>query len=308
MKSFLKFQVVVFFISLSLQNVCAQQQPPFWDDIQNFKKQDSLHFPPKHAILFVGSSSFTKWTDVQDYFPGYTIINRSFGGSSLPDVIRYAYDIIFPYHPKQVVIYCGENDLAASDTVSAATVFDRFRQLYYLIRKKIPNIPDDPNLALNVGRKLCTEVLEPIQERFGRICVRSAYRSSAVNAKGAENNNRYRCAGNRANHARHIWDVRDDDKKTGAMACIVVTSFLPYYERTKNWQALAWWVHDNVPGYSEMEFFRRLAAFNISWHEEPKKTIHTQIPPTGCVTKPGMDNQQGSHEKEYREWLAEYDA
>lgn len=141
MKSFLKFQVVVFFISLSLQNVCAQQQPPFWDDIQNFKKQDSLHFPPKHAILFVGSSSFTKWTDVQDYFPGYTIINRSFGGSSLPDVIRYAYDIIFPYHPKQVVIYCGENDLAASDTVSAATVFDRFRQLFYLIRKKIPNIP-----------------------------------------------------------------------------------------------------------------------------------------------------------------------
>ena len=78
--------------------------PPFWDDIQAFKKQDSIHPPPKNAILFVGSSSFTKWTSVQKDFPGYTIINRGFGGSSLPDVIRYQNDVIFPYHPKQVVV------------------------------------------------------------------------------------------------------------------------------------------------------------------------------------------------------------
>jgi hypothetical protein len=41
---------------------------PFWSDIQAFKKQDSISFPPKDAILLIGSSSFTKWTDVQDYF------------------------------------------------------------------------------------------------------------------------------------------------------------------------------------------------------------------------------------------------
>ncbi len=113
-------------------------QPPFYQDIQAFKKQDSLHFPPANAILFVGSSSFTKWTDVSDYFPGYTIINRGFGGSSLPDVIRYADDIIFPYHPKQIFIYCGENDLAASDDVTADTVFNRFKTLYSMIRNKLP--------------------------------------------------------------------------------------------------------------------------------------------------------------------------
>ncbi len=140
MKSVLKFQIAVFFIALSLQNVCAQQHPAFWEEIQNFKRQDSIHFPPKHAILFVGSSSFTKWTDVQNYFPGYKIINRGFGGSSLPDVIRYADDIIFPYHPKQVVIYCGDNDLAASDTVSATAVFIRFQQLYNMIRNKLPGV------------------------------------------------------------------------------------------------------------------------------------------------------------------------
>lgn len=111
---------------------------PFADDIAAFKKADSLKFPPKHAILFVGSSSFTKWTDVQDYFPGYTIINRGFGGSTLPDLIRYADKVIYPYQPKEVVIYCGENDVASSDTVTAQIVFERFRQLFGMIRTNLP--------------------------------------------------------------------------------------------------------------------------------------------------------------------------
>src|SRR4051812_8564477 len=110
------------------------QQAPFYNDIQNFKKQDAAKFPDKHAILFVGSSSFTKWTDVQHYFPGYPILNRGFGGSTLPDVIHYADDVIFPYEPKQIVIYCGENDLASSDTVSAAMVIGRFKTLFGMIR------------------------------------------------------------------------------------------------------------------------------------------------------------------------------
>lgn len=121
----------------------AQQHAPFFNDIQNFKKQDSTKPPPQHAILFIGSSSFTKWKDVQDYFPGKTIINRGFGGSSLPDVIRYANDIIFPYNPKQVVIYCGDNDFAASDTVTADIVISRVKELFQMIRKKLP----DANIA-----------------------------------------------------------------------------------------------------------------------------------------------------------------
>lgn len=114
------------------------QQPPFYNEIQQFKKQDSISFPPKNAILFVGSSSFQKWYDVQSYFPGYKIINRGFGGSTLPDVIHYANDIITPYHPKQVVIYCGDNDLASSDTVTPKIVTGRFKTLFHVIRKNLP--------------------------------------------------------------------------------------------------------------------------------------------------------------------------
>lgn len=132
-----------FFLLLLSCNTKVKQEPlpPLWEDIQAFKKQDAVSFPPKNAILFIGSSSFTLWKDVQNYFPGYTIINRGFGSSTLADQIRYAEDIIFPYQPRQIVIYCGENDLAFSDTVTAAVVFDRFKTLFRMIREKFVDIP-----------------------------------------------------------------------------------------------------------------------------------------------------------------------
>ena len=170
----------------------------------------------------------------------------------------------------------------------------------------IPNIPDYPDIAIQAGTQLCEQVLEPIQNKFGRISIRSAYRSPAVNSKGAENKNQYNCASNEANYAGHIWDYRDGDGCLGAMACIVVNSFVPYYERTGHWQALAWWIHDNVPGYSAMYFFPKLAAFNISWHEQPKKVIKSHIANSkGILTKPGMGNFDESHKEEYLQMLRE---
>lgn len=121
----------------------AQSTPPFRSDINAFKKKDSLQVPPKDPILLIGSSSFTKWTDVQDYFPGYPILNRGFGSSSLPDLIRYVDEIVFPYNPKQIIIYCGENDIAASDTITAQIVLQRFEQLFFLVRNKLKKVPID---------------------------------------------------------------------------------------------------------------------------------------------------------------------
>ena len=135
------FLFILFSCKEEKQVAQAPEQPPFWSDIQNFKKQDSISFPPKNAILFIGSSSFTMWKGVQDSFPGFTIINRGFGGSTLMDQIRYESDIVFPYQPKQIVIYCGENDLASSDSVSADMVFQRFKVLFADIRARLPDVP-----------------------------------------------------------------------------------------------------------------------------------------------------------------------
>lgn len=133
------FGFIAVLLLLCTQAVQAQQ-PPFYGEIQAYKKQDSAQMPAKGAILFIGSSSFNFWKDMQEYFPGHTVINRGFGGSSLPDVIRYANDIIYPYQPKQVVIYCGENDIATQNA-TPEEVLDRFRKLVDMIRGKFKNIP-----------------------------------------------------------------------------------------------------------------------------------------------------------------------
>ena len=48
----------------------------------------------------------------------------------------------------------------------------------------IPNLPEDPELAIAAGRRLCDELLEPLQATFGRLAIRSAYRSPSINAYG----------------------------------------------------------------------------------------------------------------------------
>lgn len=138
----IKIFTTIFLIFLLLGVAVAQdQKPDYWNDIQKFKLKDSIAFPGTGKILFVGSSSFTNWKDVQNYFPGYPIINRGFGGSALLDVIRYEKDIIFRYNPKQIFIYCGENDIANDSTVTGKIMFERFKKLYWDIRKNLPNVP-----------------------------------------------------------------------------------------------------------------------------------------------------------------------
>lgn len=141
MKKILMTAIVFLLVLPSFQGLYAQQHPPFYDDIERFKKEDGANTPPANAVLFVGSSSIRKWSDVQTYFPRATIINRGFGGCELTDVIRYAKDIILPYHPRQIVIYAGENDLAYSDTTTAVTVLLRVITLFDIIRSAMPSVP-----------------------------------------------------------------------------------------------------------------------------------------------------------------------
>ena len=160
----------------------------------------------------------------------------------------------------------------------------------------IPNVPEDPDLAIAAGTRLCEEILEPLNAAFGRIAIRSAYRSPTVNAFGNEKN--YSCARNEANYASHIWDRRDAQGRMGATACIVIPRFADRFEAGADWRALAWWIHDHLP-YSRMFFFPIRAAFNLQWREEPERRIDSYLEPAGCLTRPGMANHGGSHAEWY---------
>lgn len=160
----------------------------------------------------------------------------------------------------------------------------------------LANIPDEPDVAIAAGRQLCGQLLEPLQATFGRIAIRSAYRSPEVNGLG--NRLGHNCATNETARSRHTWDRRDKDGGLGAMACIVVPWFAARYAAGEDWRAMAWWIHDHLP-YSCLQFFPKLAAFNIRWHERPRRRIDSYISPRGCLTKPGMANHSGSHEQWY---------
>jgi lysophospholipase L1-like esterase len=129
--------VLCFAFVVGFSNSTLQAQP-FKQEILQFQKSDSIVMPPKGQIVFAGSSSFTKWKDVAMYFPGYPIINRGFGGATLVDLIYYVDEAIIQYQPSQVLIYCGENDMADVDTVSPATVLDRFKTLHSILLNKLP--------------------------------------------------------------------------------------------------------------------------------------------------------------------------
>jgi hypothetical protein len=171
----------------------------------------------------------------------------------------------------------------------------------------ISNKPDDESIAIRAGRGLCENILEPIQNILGKVSIRSAYRSPIVNHIGNEKN--FNCANNDYNRTRHIWDLVDDDGHYGATACIVVNSFVDYYEQTGDWPALAWWIHDHIPNYREIMFYPKLSALNINWYSGPvlEQKIGSQManPITGkkgILTRTGMDNMDGDHSSAYQSW------
>jgi lysophospholipase L1-like esterase len=127
------------FMAVFCLNSFSQEHPPFWDDVKTIKAYDQIYAPPKDPILFIGSSSIRLWVDFSRTFRNYTVLNRGIGGAVTSDVDRYLDDIVFPYQPKQIVIYVGENDLLKAP--EAEKVVDDFKKLYNGIRAKLPNTP-----------------------------------------------------------------------------------------------------------------------------------------------------------------------
>ena len=165
----------------------------------------------------------------------------------------------------------------------------------------IPNIPSHPELAIEADQGLCQDLLEPLHRTFGRVVVRSAYRSPVVNAFGADFG--FNCGSNERNRAKHIWDLPANDRSIGATACIVIPWFIDtkQYQDTCDWRPLAWYIHDHLEQYSEMVFFAKNAAFNLTWRKDnPLRKISCKAPlHKGTLTEPGADDHSGDHSSYY---------
>ena len=152
----------------------------------------------------------------------------------------------------------------------------------------IPNVPEKPDLVLENGRAFCTFLLDPLEETFGRIALRSGYRSPTLNRYG--NENKLNCARNDNPLECHIWDWGQGAQAV-AGATIVVPWFADQYDQGRDWRDLAWWLHDHLP-YSEMWFFPKLAALNLVWRPNPQRTISSYIAPRGMLLRAGEAAQE----------------
>ena len=93
----------------------------------------------RQGVVFYGSSSIALWTTLAQDFAVYTTLNRGFGGSTLLQCFQQFKRIVSPLEPSVIVLYAGENDIAAGQ--APITVQNIFRQLIPTIRRFYRNVP-----------------------------------------------------------------------------------------------------------------------------------------------------------------------
>jgi len=86
------------------------------DVVAGYKSADSLKKPHPNMVLFVGSSSIHGWKTLAADFPELNVLNRGMGGSHMSDLIYFMDDIVFPYRSNAIIVYEGDNDIAAGKT------------------------------------------------------------------------------------------------------------------------------------------------------------------------------------------------
>jgi lysophospholipase L1-like esterase len=135
-QTFLRLSLIAIAMTLAT-TILAYPQTDQWEtDIKKFEQADQLNKPPMNGVLFIGSSSFRLWTTLADDFPNTKVINRGFGGSQIVDSTRYVDRIVVPYQPRMVLLYAGDNDLAAGK--SPQQVLEDYKAFVDNVKQKLP--------------------------------------------------------------------------------------------------------------------------------------------------------------------------
>jgi lysophospholipase L1-like esterase len=109
----------------------------FASEIAAFDSADRAALPAPGGIVFVGSSTIRLWTSLAADFAGLPVINRGFGGSTFPEALHYLQRTVVRYHPRTVVVYEGDNDLAGGRTPQQ--IADDYRAFVRAVRDSLPN-------------------------------------------------------------------------------------------------------------------------------------------------------------------------
>lgn len=110
--------------------------PDRWEKaIAAFETADQANPPKPGGVVFFGSSSIRMWK-LDKSFPELPCVNRGFGGSQMSDAARYAERVVVPHKPRVLVVYSGDNDLAAKRTPEQ--VLASAAELVRTVKAKLP--------------------------------------------------------------------------------------------------------------------------------------------------------------------------
>jgi lysophospholipase L1-like esterase len=110
-----------------------------WEgEIKVFEASDRTNPPPKHGLLFTGSSTIRRWTTLAQDFPNQPVIGRGVGGAEIVDITHFADRIVLPYEPRMIFFRCGGNDI--TDGKSPEQVFTDFKEFVAAVRAKLPDV------------------------------------------------------------------------------------------------------------------------------------------------------------------------
>ena len=113
------------------------------------------------AVWFVGSSSMSRWTSLQDDMRPWVTHNRSIGGATLQELSTRFLNEDEPQPPRAIVFYAGENDLAFGKPVA-----DAVRDLGAFLDHKRERLGDTPVFFLSVKPSPVRWNLAPQQDAY----------------------------------------------------------------------------------------------------------------------------------------------
>lgn len=116
--------------------VRAQDPTRLESEIAAFERADAAKPPPPAPVVFTGSSSIRMWPALAAAFPDQPVLNRGFGGSEMSDLLHYFDRVVTVYRPPLVVVYEGDNDLAAGE--SPARVLAEYEQFVARVHAALP--------------------------------------------------------------------------------------------------------------------------------------------------------------------------
>lgn len=137
LRSLVSLSLVALFAAMSFaEDAQVPESIARWKkEMDKFAAADQKNPVQPGGVVFVGSSSIRMW-DLKKSFPELDAVNRGFGGSRLEDSVYYADEIVLPYKPRTVVVYAGDNDIAAKYTPEQ--ILEDFQEFETKIHQELP--------------------------------------------------------------------------------------------------------------------------------------------------------------------------